>query len=227
MKKQVQFSIWYFVIGLVLLVAIQDVLNVGHDFQLNYSDFKKALVARQVVDIVVEKENVRGSITTEGLKKVLPTDQVKKISASGSSKHSFSAPRVEDPDLIRDLQAAQVSFAGKIELTWFAAGLSWLIPAAFIFAIWFFLLQKMGASHGGMMSIGKSKAKVYVENDIKTDFEHVAGVDEAVEELREVVAFLKMKAPERFTRLGGRLQAFPAYEGAVSHCLVPWRTPSF
>lgn len=200
MDKRTQFSIWYFILGLVVLVAMQEWLGTNHQIELRYSDFKKAVAAKQVSDIAIGKESIRGAITFEAMKQFLPAAQAQQLTESANTKHTFSTVRVDDPDLARDLQAAQITFRGTVESNFLSALLSWIIPMAIMVAIWQFLFRRMGASHG-MMSIGKSKARVYVENDIKLNFGNVAGIDEAVEELREVVSFLK--TPGQFTRLGG------------------------
>ncbi|RZI40053.1 ATP-dependent metallopeptidase FtsH/Yme1/Tma family protein [Herbaspirillum sp. HC18] len=202
MDKRTQFSIWYFILGLLVLVALQEWLGTSHQIDLNYSDFKKAVAAGQVSDLVIGKDSIRGSITYEAMKQFSPAAQAKQLTESANARHTFSTVRVEDPDLARDLQAAQLTFRGAVESNGLSNLLSWILPMAVMVVIWQFLLRRMGAGHG-MMSIGKSKARVYVENDIKLNFSHVAGVDEAVEELREVVSFLK--TPDQFTRLGGRL----------------------
>src|SRR5262249_41935004 len=82
--------------------------------------------------------------------------------------------------------------------------LSWVVPAVVFFGLWTFLARRMSQGlGGGLMSIGKSKAKVYVESDTGVRFDDVAGVDEAKDELREIVEFLKN--PEQYGRLGGRM----------------------
>ena len=98
-----------------------------------------------------------------------------------------------------------VKFAGTIESTFLRDLLSWIVPIGLFFGIWYFMYRRFAnqAGFGGLMSVGRSKAKVYVETDTKTTFDDVAGVDEAKAELQEIVAFLK--DPERYGRLGGRV----------------------
>jgi cell division protease FtsH len=115
----------------------------------------------------------------------------------------FDTVRVEDPDLIRDLQAHQVKITGVIESTFLRDLLSWVIPIALFFAVWLFLLNRMGQGQGGFMTVGRSKAKIYMEKEVKVGFNDVAGVDEAKEELQEVIEFLK--TPKKFGRLGGKI----------------------
>ena len=115
----------------------------------------------------------------------------------------FTTVRVEDPDLVKELNAHNVRFNGVIESTFFRDLLSWVVPALIFAGIWFFFIRRFGQGQSGFMTVGQSKAKIYAEKDTKVSFADVAGVDEAKEELREVIEFLK--TPEKFTRLGGKI----------------------
>jgi cell division protease FtsH len=117
----------------------------------------------------------------------------------------FVTTRV-DPELAKDLSQYDVRFTGVTESTFLRDILSWVIPALVFYVVWMFLAKRVaeqGGIGGGLLSIGKSKAKVYMETDTKVTFEDVAGVDEAKEELKEIVSFLK--EPQRYGRLGGRI----------------------
>ena len=115
----------------------------------------------------------------------------------------FTTVRVEDPDLVKELNARGVKFTGVIESTFLKDIISWVVPALIFGGIWFFLIRRLGQGQKGFMTVGQSKAKIYAEKDTKVTFADVAGVDEAKEELREVIEFLK--TPEKFTRLGGKI----------------------
>jgi len=120
----------------------------------------------------------------------------------GLSLSSFSTTRVEDPDLVNQLEAMGIEFSGQPERSWLLNFLLvWVFPLLILVAIWGFIFRRMNPT-GGMLSIGKSKAKVYVEGQTKVTFKDVAGIDEAVEEVKEVVEFLKN--PGKFQSLGGR-----------------------
>ena len=109
-----------------------------------------------------------------------------------------------DPSFADELSQYKVKFNGQIESTFLSDLLSWLLPVALFLGLWIFLLRRVGKQMGGgLMQIGKSKAKIYVETDTKTSFADVAGVDEAKEELQEIVEFLKN--PQDYGRLGGRM----------------------
>jgi cell division protease FtsH len=111
--------------------------------------------------------------------------------------------RLEDPDLVKNLDKQGIKYRGIQEKTWLTALLSWVLPMFFLVAIWIYFFRKMGTGAGGLMTIGKSKAKVYVQDETKVTFKDVAGVEEAEEELREVIEFLQN--PGKFQVLGGNI----------------------
>jgi cell division protease FtsH len=117
----------------------------------------------------------------------------------------FRTTRV-DPELADRLSEKGIEFTGVQEDTWLSRALSWLLPFALILMVWLFILRRFsqsGGLGGGFMSVGKSKAKIYAEEEVHVSFDDVAGVDEAKEELSEVIGFLR--TPERYGRLGARL----------------------
>jgi cell division protease FtsH len=105
--------------------------------------------------------------------------------------------------LTAELEAARVPFNGEVTSTWLPTLLSWVVPIALFFLLWSYIGKKMGAASSGLMQIGKSKAKVYIEKATGVTFADVAGIDEAEEEVAEVVGFLK--DPDKYQRLGGRI----------------------
>jgi cell division protease FtsH len=149
--------------------------------EIPYSDFKKALEEGQVTEIALSNTLIHGKMKDD---------------------KAFNTIRVDDPDLVRTLQERHVKFTGVIESTFLRDLLSWVVPLALFVGLWWFMFRRMGQSQG-FMTVGRSKAKIYMEKEVKVSFADVAGVDEAKHELEEVVEFLK--TPEKFRRLGGKI----------------------
>ena len=189
MQNLTKFNIGYLFIALLAVVMLRDAwVGMSQVETIPYSQFQHHLKAGDLEEIAISNNLIQGKL--------------KKPTAEGRTR--IVTTRV-DPELARDLSQYDVTFTGVVENTFFRDLLGWIVPALVFFGIWMFLAKRMAGQGGmgGMMSIGKSKAKVYVETDTKTTFADVAGVDEAKEELREVVGFLK--DPQRHGRLGGRL----------------------
>jgi cell division protease FtsH len=202
MEKKQQFSLWYFLIALLVIIAIQTFLFMPHAENISYSDFKVLLKAGKVEALTLGERVITGTLKKEGLAGLLPKEKIEGIQKFGKEEHRFVTIRVTDPTLIQELEAAKVRFAGQVESTWFSTLLSWVLPAVIFFALWGFFIRRVGAA-SGVMEIGKSKAKVYMEKQTGVTFDDVAGIDEAKEELMEVVEFLRN--PQRYRRLGGKI----------------------
>jgi cell division protease FtsH len=185
--RPVKFSIWWVIIGLLAFFIFMNFMGKKPIATIAYSDFKQWLAEGRIKKVSVQQEKIAGEAQS-------PTDSTKIV--------PFETIRVEDADLVKEMQAKGIKFEGKLESEWMKGLLIWLIPLGVFFLFWSFILRRMG-SQGGIMSIGKSKAKVYVESATKVTFQDVAGLDEAVEELREVVEFLK--TPQKFKSLGGTI----------------------
>ncbi|MBI2875612.1 MAG: ATP-dependent zinc metalloprotease FtsH [Candidatus Tectomicrobia bacterium] len=119
-----------------------------------------------------------------------------------TSSRRFITVRVDDSDLVKELESHGIQYRGEIENVWYKTILSWLIPMLILFAVWGFIFRRMGSGYN-VMSFGRSKAKIYAEDETKVTFDDVAGIDEAKEELKEVVEFLK--TPKKFQSLGGKI----------------------
>ncbi|MBS0153434.1 MAG: ATP-dependent zinc metalloprotease FtsH [Nitrospira sp.] len=189
MNNKVSFSIWYVLLAMMAVVLVHDLIHVLNKVEeLPYSEFKKLVTDGKIAEVSVASHVLTGKLKPEGESK---------------EQKSFATVRVEDPDLVRELNQHGVTFTGVIESTFWRDVLSWVVPVALFVGIWFFILKRFGQAQGGFMQVGQSKAKIYMEKDIKVTFADVAGVDEAKEELREVIEFLK--TPEKFTKLGGKI----------------------
>jgi len=200
-KKQRQFSIWYVFIALWAMMLIQVfVTPYFNPTEIPYSEFKQAVAEGNVQEVSISSMVIHGQMKPV---KAAAADASSTSSSAKAEGRSFNTVRVEDPDLIRDLEAHHVKITGVIESTFFRDLLSWVIPIALFFGVWLFLLRRMGQGQGGFMTVGRSKAKIYMEKDVKVSFADVAGVEEAKDELREVIEFLK--TPDKFRRLGGKI----------------------
>jgi cell division protease FtsH len=190
MTKQTQFHIGYWLAALAGILLLQYFYAVNQRFEaVPFSQFQQLLKDGKVEKVAVSNRFLQGT-----LKEPLP-----------NGKKQFVTTRV-DPDIASELQKAGVTYSGEVENTFFTDLLSWVIPAIVFFGLWSFLARRVagqGGLGGGLMSIGKSKAKVYVESDTGVRFDDVAGVDEAKDELREIVDFLRN--PQEYGRLGGRM----------------------
>lgn len=189
---------WVF-LGLILLFFFVWPFLVSYPKEeLAYSEFK-TLVRRGLVDnLVISRDLIEGELK-KGAAEVL--SQLRH--APVKSQKYFQTGKVDDPELVKLLEEKGIRFRAKAEPGWFSHLLSWVLPLGLLFFFWFLILKRFGPPEGGVMGLAKSKARVYVQEDIKVTFKDVAGVDEAVEELKEVIEFLKN--PQRFTSLGGKI----------------------
>ncbi|ARQ14487.1 ATP-dependent metalloprotease FtsH 2 (plasmid) [Rhizobium etli] len=187
MNKKTQFNIGYWIAAFFILMAIQYFFATATQVaRIPYSQFEADLRAGKIAEVAVSDRFIQG-----------------RYKQPQNDNAYFVTTRVE-PDLAQQLQEYGVVVAGQIESTFLRDLLSWLIPVALFASVWMFMLRRMGGGiGGGLMQIGKSKARIYVQSDTGVTFNDVAGVDEAKEELKEVVDFLK--DPAGYGRLGGRM----------------------
>jgi len=196
MNKKVSFSIWYVFLAVWAVILLHDFFSALNKIEeIPYSRFKTLVAENKVTEVAVSTQAITGKLKSEEKPKEESKDPVK--------EPLFTTIRIEDPDLVRDLSQHGVTVTGVIESTFLRDLLSWVLPALVFVGIWFFFIQRLGQAQGGFMRVGQSKAKIYMEKDIQVTFADVAGVDEAKEELQEVVEFLK--TPEKFTKLGGKI----------------------
>jgi cell division protease FtsH len=186
LPPKAHFSIWYFLIVFLLIALVQQYLLSPKVEMIPYSKFKQYLGEGRVSSLIIGPENITGTIKGKEEKK----DQ------------NFAAVRVEDPNLVKELDDHKVNYSGLYESKFWSTLLSWVIPIGLFFLIWRFAMKKMGPGMG-VMSFSKSKAKLYAQDGTKTTFADVAGIDEAKDELQEVVEFLKN--PGKFQKLGGKI----------------------
>ena len=178
---------WY-VLAVFLLLALGQAFyfSMAGGETISYSDFKQRVRDGAVQEVVVSEDRVRGT-----------------MKGGPKGTHPFLAIRIEDPKLLEDLEKADVKFTGEAPNKWLAEIVGWIIPIIFLIALWSFFFRRMGGAEGGVMSFARSRAKIYADDDVKVRFGDVAGVDEAEDELREIVEFLKN--PKKYTTIGGRI----------------------
>ncbi|MEN6472769.1 MAG: ATP-dependent metallopeptidase FtsH/Yme1/Tma family protein, partial [Syntrophaceae bacterium] len=186
MEKKHTFSIWYVMIGIWVVLIIQSTIaSVFAVKTIPYSQFMNALQQGKITEIAVSQDQIQG-----------------KMKVAEGKIEEFKTVRV-DPEFSKTLEQYHVIFKGKIESTFVRDIISWVLPLLMFVGVWFFLMKRMGGQQPGFMSLGKNKAKIYMENELNVKFTDVAGVDEAKQELVEVIDFLKN--PGKFSELGGRI----------------------
>ncbi|HTG96683.1 MAG TPA: ATP-dependent zinc metalloprotease FtsH [Burkholderiales bacterium] len=190
MERRTQFNVIYVIFALLTMLVLQQWWHTAQTVEVvPYSEFEKLLAEGKVDEVVVSDNRITG-----------------KLKGSGSGKKVAVANLVQ-PDLAERLSKFGVSYTQVHESTFLRDILSWIVPALVFFGVWYLLVRRMAGQQGGLgggfMSIGKSRAKVYVEKKTGVTFGDVAGVDESKAELQEVVEFLKN--PKRYGRLGARV----------------------
>jgi cell division protease FtsH len=183
--------LWYGLAFLILLGVAQMYYLTPGGRQIPYSEFKSLLKGGQVAEVAIADQAIRGT-----LKQELP-------GSDGKPTRQFATTRVEDPKLTEELEARGVKYTGEVVNHWLPDLLGWIIPLVFLIGIWGFFFRRMSGAEGGVMSFARSRAKIYADDEVKVRFTDVAGVEEAKDELKEIVEFLK--TPKKYTNLGGRI----------------------
>jgi cell division protease FtsH len=186
LPPKAHFSIWYFLIMMLLIMYLQQYFLSRKIETIPYSQFKQELSQGNVDKLTIGPENITGTLKAKDKK----------------PGQEFTTIRVDDPGLVKDLDDHKIGYSGHYESKFLSGILSWVLPIGIMLLIWRYAMKKMGPGMG-VMSFAKSKAKLFAENETKVTFADVAGIDEAKQELEEVVEFLKN--PEKFQKLGGRI----------------------
>ncbi len=228
LENKNKFSLIYLLILLSVILLIHSLFLRNKIDELSYADFKKlAAQERRIERCILSPTHIKGiyikdeKIWKEEISTVTPPpnessnldadknkdnddDLLPSFFSEKKGRRHFVAIRVyDDPDLVKLLEKHNVPFRGEVENTWVTMFFSWVIPLILIIAVWMFIMRRMNNYGKDVMSFVKTKAKINVEQDVKTTFHDVAGCDEAKEELKEIVEFLK--APGKFEQLGGKI----------------------
>ncbi len=191
-KRDFTFDMFYFFIAIIAVVLIRD-FWIGQTSvrSIPYSEFRSLLDKGAIKEVQVGPMEISGTYSVSG-------------SASGNAAaiQKFSTVRVE-PEIASELAKHNIPFSGQPGPGFIAEILSWALPTAGLILIWMVLLRPMTSAQGGLFGIGRSRAKIYAEPNVKVSFADVAGVDEAKAELAEVVGFLK--EPKTYGRLGAHI----------------------
>jgi len=186
-KKTKSFTFLYFIIAIIAIFVIHSYLSFRSEIKtIPYSEFKGLIAQMKVSDLIIDTEKIQGTMAQQDGKKV-----------------KFVTSRVEDPDLVKDLQKSNVQFSGSFENKILRVIIEWILPFAIIILIWNLLMRRMGGAPSSVLNFGKSRGKIYGEDEIKITFDDVAGVDEAKEELQEIIEYLRY--PQKFLDLGGKI----------------------
>ena len=189
MQKHHKFSIWYIILGIWGVLIVQNLLFSAFSIKvIPYSEFLSLLKESKISEVAISANQIQGRMKVEG---------------SASEKGvTFRTVRV-DPEISTLLEDYNVTFKGQVESTFLRDLMSWVIPVLLFVGIWYFFMKRMQGQQQGFMTLGKNKAKIYMEDEVGVRFDDAAGVDEAKQELVEVIDFLKK--PDRFTGIGGKM----------------------
>lgn len=188
MDKKQQFHVWYVILAFGAILLFQSWWTAYKTIEpIEYSEFLDLLKKGEITEVVVSQDTLQGKLKTPQ-----------------NNREYFVTTRV-DPAVANDLAKYNVKFSGRVENTWLSNLLSWVLPVLLFFGLYMFFFRKVIEKQGlgGMMNVGKSKAKVYVEKNTGVTFDDVAGVDEAEAELEEIVSFLRDR--DKYGRLGARI----------------------
>ena len=228
MRPQHKFSLGYSMVVFLTILILESIFFSGTAVkEISYSRFRTLLMKNQIQSVILQPDLIFGILkplngnaqvkvknhSSQGLSDFQPQQKQAPwhlnfsfFNNKGQQKTGpqFMVTRLNDPKLLADLQAHGVDYRGKIESHWFTHFISnWILPLVFFIILGSFLARRLGKSVN-FLDVGKNNARIYaVDSSQKVTFEDVAGVDEAVEEVKEMVSFLK--EPDRFTRLGAKL----------------------
>ncbi|MBF8275759.1 MAG: ftsH 5 [Candidatus Brocadiaceae bacterium] len=188
-KMPKKFSAWHIIIVFTFFIFLQMYLMNPGIRDISYSEFKKLVRDGDVLECHITNTMIRG--------------RLREMEKGTTKPVVFITARVEDPDLVKELEFVGVKYEGNYESPWFKTFFfSWVLPLLILFVVWRFVFKRFGPA-GSIMTFGKSKGRLYAQEDLNVTFDDVAGIDEAKGELQEIIEFLK--TPEKFRALGGKI----------------------
>jgi cell division protease FtsH len=223
MEKRAKFSILYYLAVIIAILSMEYTLFSGPEVkEISYKEFRDLLAAGKIQKVVIKEQEIDGALKPSTQEKDaavqkgstpaktthtpwrLKLEELEK-DREAEIKREFTVTRLEDKNLLQDLQDHGVDYRGTFGSNWLKnLFLNWIIPFGLLVLLWGFFMRRMGSGGAGVLNIGKSKARIYAEDvKKKVTFKDVAGIDEAVEEVKEIVSFLK--EPGKYTRLGAKL----------------------
>jgi cell division protease FtsH len=207
-RQQAQFSAFYVAIAVVVLVLVQSWLLAPRVQEIPMSRLVEWVREDKVARVSFSEREIRGALKKEAApsgERPGP-DWLERLTGASPSLlfQAVRIPGVDESPLLKELEAHKVEFSGRIESTLLRdLFFGWLLPIGVMVAIWLFVMRRMGGGPTQALTFGRSKAKIYDRKELRVTFQDVAGVDEAREELAEVVDYLKN--PRKYQRLGGRI----------------------
>ena len=203
-----RYLIWYLLAVILILLVFQIYSGVKPTTEISYSEFRHLLETKGVNDLTLSPGSITGKLLPAGVEQLAkerkePDLPQKLAKLSDNKEPDFNVNRVEDKDLVGLLEKQGIKYSAAPDRTMLNNLLSWGLPILLLVGIWIYFFRKVGAGAGGLMTVGKSRAKVYAQDETKVTFQDVAGVDEAIEELKEIIEFLKN--PAKFQLLGGKI----------------------
>jgi cell division protease FtsH len=213
LEPQWRFWIWYFLVTLLVLWGWQELANQVQFHTIPYSQFKTYLAQHEVTEALVKQDEIDGRVVPKAdhVPKNAPAEHASPTASPETTQQPtaeakpffFRTERIEDPGLVNELQAAGVQYGAARPGFISQFLLSWVLPIALMILLWNLLARRIGGAGQGLLSIGKSRARLVADRDTGVTFDDVAGCDEAKFELQEVVHFLKN--PKEYEEVGARI----------------------
>jgi cell division protease FtsH len=182
-------GVWLFLAALLVAWVWQESVIHLAVRTIPYSEFKSRVAKHEVAEAAVGTDEITGKL--------------KPAAGAAGEALNFRTLRVEDAELVKELQAAGVAYSGSRPGALSQFLLGWVLPIALVVGLWTFLGRRLGAAGQGILSIGKSGARLVADRATGVTFDDVAGCDEAKQELKEIVDFLQ--SPARYEELGARI----------------------